>query len=547
MTQRNGRTDDNLESALEKYYVGALHYLIPGEETPLKMIERFGADWGLNARGIYYRHYYSPEYVTPCHNLWLPSLHGTHWSHVSEDGRRVRAERFLKHSLDNERFKKSEYAWEADAWQDVFGLLREDPALAVDKHEYNTIKEKRNDVSCLLDGQPKFVRRIPDATFGLATFKPADYPDYPDSLDVWSLDRDRLESLLLHRHCGLISDPHWGDVDLVFPFAVYEAKGWSGDPREARRQACSAGAVYLDMLDNLARKPGASGGIKRPYQTAQSCNNQVFALTSFGAHWHILVGYKRLRLEREHAGHEGLSESVYVFQRIWSGRVVTKRKAWELLSLVDQIHSWGVTEHRDSVIQHLKAWHAFGRLCYANDSQFLDQQLTADPLKEYREEHGEPIILGPVASLQLAGWVKNLTTDTRDKLRQRAIFHFWEARRRDAVANSADEPIEWRCVQGDCGPAESPGYPLTGKEEFSTHCRQAHGYSDIAIARLGHAFKELKYLEERPNEPNLRQMKRSSCGEPGPSTKRYRSQRSTAQGESDVAKGKARVIDLTDD
>lgn len=226
---------------------------------------------------------------------------------------------------------------------------------------------------------------------------------------------------------------------------------------------------------------------------------------------------------------------------------MTKRKAWELLSLVDQIHSWGVTEHRDSVIQHLQAWHAFGRLCYANDSQFLDQQLTADPLKEYREEHGEPIILGPVASLQLAGWVKNLTTDTRDKLRQRAVFHFWEARRRDAVANRADEPIEWRCVQGDCGPAESPGYPLTGKEEFSTHCRQAHGYSDIAIARLGHAFKELKYLEERPNEPNLRQMKRSSCGEPGPSTKRYRSQRSTAQGESDVAKGKARVIDLTDD
>lgn len=150
MTQRNGRTDDNLESALEKYYVGALQYsllpgffpcnivrlikesyLIPGEETPLKMIERFGADWGLNARGIYYRHDYSPEYVTPWHNLWLPSLHDTHWSHVSEDGRRVRAERFLKHSLDNERFKKSEYAWEADAWQDVFGLLREDPALAV--------------------------------------------------------------------------------------------------------------------------------------------------------------------------------------------------------------------------------------------------------------------------------------------------------------------------------------------------------------------------------------------------------------------------------
>lgn len=139
-------------------------------------------------------------------------------------------------------------------------------------------------MSCLLDGQPKFVRRIRDATFGLATFKPADYPDYPNSLDLWSLDRDCLESLLFHRHCGLISDPRWGDVDLVFSFAVYEAKGRSGDPREARRRACSAGAVHLDMLDNLAKKPGPAGGKGRPYQTAQSCNSQAFALTSFGAH-----------------------------------------------------------------------------------------------------------------------------------------------------------------------------------------------------------------------------------------------------------------------
>lgn len=95
------------------------------------MRERVGPDWGLNARGIYYRDYFSSAYVTSGHNLWLPSLHDTHWSDPSEDGRRVRAERFLKHTLDNERFKTSEYAWEADAWQDVFGLLREDPVLAV--------------------------------------------------------------------------------------------------------------------------------------------------------------------------------------------------------------------------------------------------------------------------------------------------------------------------------------------------------------------------------------------------------------------------------
>ena len=168
---------------------------------------------------------------------------------------------------------------------------------------------KRDPVSCKLAGEPKFIKRIPDATFGLATFKPA---DYQSALAEWDLDKDRLQALLLHRHCGLISDPHWGGTDLAFPFAVYEAKGWSGDAREARRQGCSAGAAYLDMLDSLARKPGKVGEKNRVYQSAGARNNQVFVFTSFGAHWHILVGYKRPRQVREYAGHEGFTESVYV-------------------------------------------------------------------------------------------------------------------------------------------------------------------------------------------------------------------------------------------
>lgn len=121
-----------------------------------------------------------------------------------------------------------------------------------------------------------------------------------------------MEALALHRHCGLLSDPRWGDSSLVFPFAVYEAKGWAGDAREARRQACSAAAAYLDLLDRLTEVPGLTGERSGAYQTKKSRNSQVFAFTSYGAHWHILVGYKRPRLNREYAGHQGLSESVYV-------------------------------------------------------------------------------------------------------------------------------------------------------------------------------------------------------------------------------------------
>ena len=178
-----------------------------------------------------------------------------------------------------------------------------------DKREYCTLIQKRQPVSCLQAGQPKFFRRIPDATFGLKAYHPK---DYQNALASYDLDYERLQALLVHRHCGLISDPRWGEADLVFPFAVYEAKGRSGDPREARRQACSAGAVYLDILDALSRHPGKLGKSGGVYQTTVGRRAQVFALTSFGAHWHILVGYRRPRLTREYAGYPGMSETVYV-------------------------------------------------------------------------------------------------------------------------------------------------------------------------------------------------------------------------------------------
>lgn len=85
----------------------------------------------MNAQGIYYRHHYSPGWVTADHNLWVPSLYGIDWNNDGEKSRRIRAQTFVKHALDNEKWNKSEYAWEADAWTDVFSLMRNDPALSV--------------------------------------------------------------------------------------------------------------------------------------------------------------------------------------------------------------------------------------------------------------------------------------------------------------------------------------------------------------------------------------------------------------------------------
>ncbi|KAL5607182.1 hypothetical protein FOBRF1_007679 [Fusarium oxysporum] len=124
------------------------------------------------------------------------------------------------------------------------------------------------------------------------------------------------------------------------------------------------------MLDRLSKVPGKPGDLDGAYQAEDSRNSQVFVFTSFGAHWHILVGYRRPRLAREHVGMSGMSKTVYDFQRIWSGRVSTERRAWELLSLINQIHLWGVTVFRDFVIRHLKPWHEFGKRCYVNDIDF---------------------------------------------------------------------------------------------------------------------------------------------------------------------------------
>ena len=176
------------------------------------------------------------------------------------------------------------------------------------KHDYFASIADTDPVSCKLTGESTYVTRTPDATFGLTTFTDSDAAS-----PAWTSDLhdDRLEQLLTHPKYGLYSDPKRDKIEIAFPFMVYEAKGWSGDCRVARRQACTAAAYYLDMLDELVRYPGPVG-TSRPYQTKTSHQFQVFALTSFGAYWHLLVGYKRPRSPKEHVGAEGLSDSVYV-------------------------------------------------------------------------------------------------------------------------------------------------------------------------------------------------------------------------------------------
>jgi hypothetical protein len=131
MTAMDGVDEELVDLLVERWFVNIPYYLQPGVAVPPSMRDQYHRDWSWNARGIYYRHFYSPEWVTGDHNLWVPTTNHVNWvNDESEEPRRMRAQQFLRHALENGQWRKSEYAWEADAWKDVFGRMRDDPAIA---------------------------------------------------------------------------------------------------------------------------------------------------------------------------------------------------------------------------------------------------------------------------------------------------------------------------------------------------------------------------------------------------------------------------------
>ena len=346
-----------------------------------------------------------------------------------------------------------------------------------DKHKYYPHLSEVHPVSFLLTGQSTLVERIPDATFGLATFRERQFQSRGYTNE---LVKDHLQALMVHRSTGLVSDPKLGETDLVFPFAVYEAKACYGSARSARQQACAAAAHYLDMLDTLARRPDDP----TLYQDADSATAQVFAVVSHGPYWYIMVGYRRPRSKREHASHKGLSDTVYVslfglcqsfqrtnadtgqiFQRIWSGCVDELRNAWRLLSLIDQIHEWGVTKHRAFVIRHLTGWHRYCQQSYAHDVNAL---LSFEP-HQWPKSLLQEIWTSP-------DWVKSLPRN-RGKQKtqmQRRLKEILDAARvNQAQIERREYTSQVICQAGRCGKGTYPGFPVS-KADATKHVRDFH-------------------------------------------------------------------------
>ncbi|KAJ6786268.1 hypothetical protein PWT90_00808 [Aphanocladium album] len=450
-------TDSDIEEKTERYYVYHSMYMSPPDPKTLLrpiMLDRFRRDWKANACGIYYRHYYSPAWLVGKQTIWVPSLEGRSWELPTEETRRTRAKQMVKHAIMNHKGRKSEYSWEADAWTDVFSPMREDPLIALDKQRYFTMEQTADKFTCLLSDEENVAKRIPDLTVGLAV---------TENIKDECLHPAALERIMLHRHCGLVSDPSRKEPNLAFPFAVYEAKGYDGDPREARLQACTAGAAYLDLLDALALEPGKAGPTAAAYQEGYNHNAQVFALTSFGPHWHIMVGYKRMRRKEEHAGVPGMSKYVYMFHRIWSGRIVTERKAWELLSLVDLIHIWGRTQHRDYVMRHLKAWNKLSLRLFIYETAAFCTLMTEEDWQLW------------LKNVPLPTWARTLKAKKQHKVRERMNEYyefFFDIYKKNPGRIQIPAAI---CSKGDC--STFPGYPQFSAKDAYLHGITCHGES----------------------------------------------------------------------
>jgi hypothetical protein len=100
-----------------------------------------------------------------------------------------------------------------------------------------------------------------------------------------SLLRSRILLQMEHRESGLIVDGIWGEANLMFPFAVYEAKKSEETWETAEYQIHSACKSYLAMLDDLARSPIDV----TKYQSQDSDRYQLFAFTSCGSYWKVYI------------------------------------------------------------------------------------------------------------------------------------------------------------------------------------------------------------------------------------------------------------------
>ncbi|EFQ96929.1 hypothetical protein MGYG_08854 [Nannizzia gypsea CBS 118893] len=335
---------------------------------------------------------------------------------ISDDYRRKflrRIETVVQHSQQADIDQVSEFNWEADAWRDIFGRIRDDERLHMDKREYN-FKVTVLDPSNTKDGRDSYMgKRIPDISFSLSSYSLSDPDD--EGVDESErrvrrpLQRSRLAETIWTpnpRH-SLVPDPKWGKLTLLFPFAVYEAKKHERSDTEVTMQLKLAFNTYLRMLDGVVRQPG----IQDNNQSPRSAGFQIFGFTSNGSIWRMYVGYLPSRVtEDPYATEDPLCDSDSHMKLIWWGSTLNRQHAGELLDMVDQVHEYAVTTHRPFIASHLESWE---RSIEVN--QWLSREANTDPDLAALTNTTEEALLDWFSIKSNGADVKKLLRDRRGK------------------------------------------------------------------------------------------------------------------------------------
>ncbi|QKX60470.1 uncharacterized protein TRUGW13939_07615 [Talaromyces rugulosus] len=274
-----------------------------------------------------------------------------------------RVETVVQHSRQALLDHFSEFNWEADAWRDIFGRLRDDERLRMDKREYNYKATILDNVEIETSRYKNLIymgKIIPDITFGLSVYESGD----PEDEGVDERER-RIRRSLEETQLGnniweldglsLVTDPKWGEHTLLFPFAVYEAKKDEKSEVQVKLQLKLAFNTYLQMLDNLVRQPG-----KKEYQSPESRIFPIFGFTSSGSMWKMYVGYLPNCFQNDpDSADDPLCDDDSHMKLIWWGDTCNRQHAGELIDMIDQIHEYAVTSHRPFVASHIDDWKVF--------------------------------------------------------------------------------------------------------------------------------------------------------------------------------------------
>lgn len=174
-------------------------------------------------------------------------------------------------------------------------LLKKSDMSLRDKRPYEFIAKDANN-------NKSVKRRIPDATMGLRTYSNSNLEHgYTCTVVDCKINHDsmqphkslldyRIDAQMYDKQCGLIVDGIWGESNLIFPFAVYEAKKRTSTWEQAEHQVYHAFKVYLAMLDDLARDPLDI----TEYQCQESMHYQLFGFTSCGSYWKVYIAWNFL-------------------------------------------------------------------------------------------------------------------------------------------------------------------------------------------------------------------------------------------------------------